>query len=75
VQWATPHLVSLGAVEISRAEYLRLLDVAVLLDDAFEGKVATSRASLLGVSEGLTGGGPAGGPLDHAKREKGTHEV
>ncbi len=39
VQWATPHLGSLGAVEISRAEYRRLLDVAVLLDDAFEPEI------------------------------------
>lgn len=29
VQWATPHLVSLGAVEISRAEYLELVHAAV----------------------------------------------
>ena len=38
VQWATPHLVSLGAVEISRAAYHRLLDAALLLDDVFEPK-------------------------------------
>jgi leucyl/phenylalanyl-tRNA--protein transferase len=36
VQWVTPHLTSLGAVEISRAEYHRLLDGAVQLSDAFE---------------------------------------
>ena len=29
VQWATPHLLSLGVVEISREEYLRRLEVAV----------------------------------------------
>lgn len=29
VQWATDHLVSLGAVEISRSEYLRELEVAL----------------------------------------------
>ncbi len=29
VQWSTPHLASLGAVEVSRAEYLDLLRVAV----------------------------------------------
>ena len=29
VQWATPHLVSLGAVEIERSEYLRLVEAAV----------------------------------------------
>ncbi|HRE03753.1 MAG TPA: leucyl/phenylalanyl-tRNA--protein transferase [Ilumatobacteraceae bacterium] len=29
VQWTTPHLVSLGARDIGRDEYLRLLDVAV----------------------------------------------
>ena len=39
VQWATPHLVSLGAVEIPRAEYHRLLDAALLLDDVFEPKM------------------------------------
>ena len=31
VQWLTPHLASLGAVEISRAEYHRLLDAALAL--------------------------------------------
>jgi leucyl/phenylalanyl-tRNA--protein transferase len=36
VQWVTPHLTSLGAVEISRAEYHRLLDGAIPLSDAFE---------------------------------------
>ena len=35
VQWATPHLTSLGAVEITRAEYHRLLDGALGLPDAF----------------------------------------
>lgn len=35
VQWQTPHLASLGAVEISRAEYHRRLDTALLLPDAF----------------------------------------
>lgn len=35
VQWATPHLLSLGAVEVSREEYHRLLDEALLLPDAF----------------------------------------
>ncbi|HEY3485874.1 MAG TPA: leucyl/phenylalanyl-tRNA--protein transferase, partial [Ilumatobacteraceae bacterium] len=29
VQWTTPHLVSLGAVDISRAEYLERLADAV----------------------------------------------
>jgi leucyl/phenylalanyl-tRNA--protein transferase len=29
VQWTTPHLVSLGAVDVSRAEYSQLLDAAV----------------------------------------------
>jgi leucyl/phenylalanyl-tRNA--protein transferase len=28
VQWTTPHLVSLGAVDVPRSTYLRLLDVA-----------------------------------------------
>ncbi len=35
VQWATPHLLSLGAVEVPRAEYHRLLDAALGLPDAF----------------------------------------
>lgn len=29
VQWTTPHLVSLGAIDVSRSEYLDLLDRAV----------------------------------------------
>jgi len=29
VQWLTPHLASLGAVEIERTEYLRRLEVAL----------------------------------------------
>ncbi|MGH9282631.1 MAG: leucyl/phenylalanyl-tRNA--protein transferase, partial [Acidimicrobiales bacterium] len=29
VQWRTPHLASLGAVEVSRAEYRRLLAAAL----------------------------------------------
>ena len=36
VQWATPHLLSLGAVEVPRTEYHLLLDQALLLPDAFE---------------------------------------
>jgi len=28
VQWTTPHLVSLGAVDVPRTEYLRLLSEA-----------------------------------------------
>jgi len=35
VQWQTPHLASLGAVEITRAEYHRRLDATVALPDAF----------------------------------------
>jgi len=31
VQWVTPHLATLGAVEISRSAYLRLLERALLL--------------------------------------------
>ena len=30
VQWTTPHLVSLGAIDVSRREYLELLDRAVV---------------------------------------------
>ena len=36
VQWATPLLVSLGAVEVPRSEYHRRLDAALALPDAFE---------------------------------------
>jgi leucyl/phenylalanyl-tRNA--protein transferase len=35
VQWATPHLVSLGAAEVTRGEYHRLLDAALPLPDAW----------------------------------------
>jgi len=35
VQWATPHLASLGVVEISRAEYLARLDLAIHLPNAW----------------------------------------
>ncbi len=35
VQWATPHLSSLGAVEISRKQYHRRLEEALWLPDAF----------------------------------------
>ncbi len=35
VQWLTPHLASLGAVAISRAEYRRRLDQALLLSGPF----------------------------------------
>ena len=34
VQWATPHLRSLGAVEVSREEYHRLLSAALQLPQA-----------------------------------------
>ncbi len=43
VQWATPHLLSLGAVEVSRAEYHRLLDEALELPDAW-GEASASPA-------------------------------
>lgn len=33
VQWATPHLKSLGVVEVSRSEYLAFLRAAVAIDD------------------------------------------
>lgn len=35
VQWLTPHLASLGAREVDRAEYHRQLDRALALPDAF----------------------------------------
>jgi len=35
VQWSTPHLESLGAVEITRSGYHELLDAALLLPDAW----------------------------------------
>lgn len=31
VQWSTPHLASLGVIEVARSDYLRRLDVAVAL--------------------------------------------
>ena len=37
VQWLTPHLASLGGVEVSRAHYLDRLDRAVRRPDAFSG--------------------------------------
>lgn len=36
LQWQTPHLASLGAVEITRAAYHHRLDAALRLPDAFE---------------------------------------
>jgi len=32
VQWMTPHLSSLGAIDLSRSDYLRRLDKAVTTD-------------------------------------------
>jgi leucyl/phenylalanyl-tRNA--protein transferase len=40
VQWVTPHLASLGAIEVAREEYFKALSVAVRLAvpaDFFEG--------------------------------------
>ncbi|MGN6182065.1 MAG: leucyl/phenylalanyl-tRNA--protein transferase, partial [Thermoanaerobaculia bacterium] len=34
-QWLTPHLLQFGAVEVSRAEYLRLLERAIHLKRSF----------------------------------------
>ena len=34
-QWQTPHLRQFGAVEISRAEYRRILDRAITFECAF----------------------------------------
>jgi leucyl/phenylalanyl-tRNA--protein transferase len=36
VQWPTPHLLSLGAVELGRGEYHRRLDAALALRDALD---------------------------------------
>jgi leucyl/phenylalanyl-tRNA--protein transferase len=36
VQWSTPHLASLGVVEISRADYLARLAHAITLPDAWD---------------------------------------
>ena len=36
VQWSTPHLASLGAIEIPRAEYLDQLRIAIELPSPFE---------------------------------------
>ena len=35
VQWLTPHLASLGAIEVTRAEYTERLEVALSLSPAF----------------------------------------
>ena len=35
VQWSTPHLASLGAVEVARTEYLERLAAALPLPPAF----------------------------------------
>ena len=43
VQWATPHLVSLGAVELTRREYHRRLDAALPLREAFEQPPVSTR--------------------------------
>jgi len=48
VQWATPHLRSLGAVEVTRARYSKLLDEALLLPDAW----GEASASPAGTTEG-----------------------
>lgn len=42
-QWATPHLLSLGAVEITRGEYHHRLDEALRLTDAFQVGTAPTR--------------------------------
>jgi Leu/Phe-tRNA-protein transferase len=34
VQWTTPHLRSLGAVDVPRREYLRLLDESIRVGSA-----------------------------------------
>lgn len=38
VQWVTPHLASLGAVEVDRTDYLRLLGEALALPPADFGR-------------------------------------
>ncbi len=42
-QWATPHLLSLGAIEITRGEYTRRLATALTLPDPFA-RVGRSRS-------------------------------
>jgi len=44
VQWETPHLASLGAVEISRLEYLQRLAAAMEADCAFIGAACDVRS-------------------------------
>ncbi|MFT4286389.1 leucyl/phenylalanyl-tRNA--protein transferase [Nocardioides sp.] len=41
VQWSTPHLASLGVVEVPRRSYLELLAAALELPDAFAGDQTT----------------------------------
>jgi leucyl/phenylalanyl-tRNA--protein transferase len=45
VQWPTPHLTSLGVVEISRADYLARLDVAIQLPNAWTGNMGACQTS------------------------------
>ncbi len=42
IQWLTPHLVRLGAVEVPRARYLELLEAAVTCDCGFGPRVAAA---------------------------------
>lgn len=48
VQWATPHLVSLGVEEIDRTEYLRRVSIAVDLPGPFEEAAGSHDRSLPG---------------------------
>jgi len=43
VQWSTPHLATLGAIEITRGEYHRRLDIALRLPDAWGEPCTSSR--------------------------------
>lgn len=45
VQWSTPHLASLGVVEVPRRDYLDLLRAALELPDAFAGRGQTISGS------------------------------
>ena len=49
IQWLTPHLVRLGAVEVPRARYLELLETAMACDCGFGGlEAATPEADSRG---------------------------
>ena len=62
-QFLTPHLASLGAVEISRADYHRRLDEALALSADFFPKGYSPSPSLVASSSGATSGSASPGRM------------